>query len=64
MSYSNVNILFSSSIVGLPKVKRDKFSIFNFLSIPGEDTSGTDQSMSLVQSNDDIVEQQENRGLS
>ena len=28
-----------STLVGLLKVKKDKFSVFNFLSIPGEDSS-------------------------
>ena len=34
----------SSTIVGLPKVKRDKFSVFNFLSFPGQEVSEPDNS--------------------
>lgn len=39
----NKHFLFpsSSSIAGLPKVKRDKYSVFNFLTLPEPTTSVT-----------------------
>ncbi|NXI55620.1 GPTC1 protein, partial [Chloroceryle aenea] len=40
-----------SSIVGLPKVKRDKYSVFNFLTLPEATTSVTQATTEKIQQN-------------
>lgn len=47
----NNNFLFpsSSSIVGLPKVKRDKYSVFNFLTVSEPTTSVTQATNEKIQ---------------
>ncbi|NXI35802.1 GPTC1 protein, partial [Galbula dea] len=40
-----------SSIIGLPKVKRDKYSVFNFLTVPEPTTSVTQATDEKVQQN-------------
>ncbi|XP_075290031.1 G patch domain-containing protein 1 isoform X3 [Opisthocomus hoazin] len=43
-----------SSIVGLPKVKRDKYSVFNFLTLPEPTTSGTQATNEKIQQNNSL----------
>ncbi|XP_069724607.1 G patch domain-containing protein 1 [Phaenicophaeus curvirostris] len=43
-----------SSIVGLPKVKRDKYSVFNFLTLPEPTTSATQATNEKVQQNNSL----------
>ncbi|NWS73688.1 GPTC1 protein, partial [Crotophaga sulcirostris] len=43
-----------SSIVGLPKVKRDKYSVFNFLTIPEPTTSVTQATNEKVQQSNSL----------
>jgi hypothetical protein len=51
---------FSSTTVGLPKVKRDKFTVFNFLSFPGQELSETDNKN--VEQSKDTSEPLEDKG--
>lgn len=44
----------SSSIVGLPKVKRDKYSVFNFLTLPEPTTSVTQATNENIQQNNSL----------
>ncbi|NXS60009.1 GPTC1 protein, partial [Brachypteracias leptosomus] len=43
-----------SSIVGLPKVKRDKFSVFNFLTVPEATTSVPQATNEKIQQNNSL----------
>ncbi|NXD87823.1 GPTC1 protein, partial [Halcyon senegalensis] len=43
-----------SSIVGLPKVKRDKYSVFNFLTLPEATTSVTQATNEKIQQNNSL----------
>ncbi|NWX15305.1 GPTC1 protein, partial [Aegotheles bennettii] len=43
-----------SSIVGLPKVKRDKYSVFNFLTVPEPTTSVTQVTNEKIQQNNSL----------
>uniref|UniRef100_A0A8B9Q8Q1 G-patch domain containing 1 n=1 Tax=Apteryx owenii TaxID=8824 RepID=A0A8B9Q8Q1_APTOW len=43
-----------SSIVGLPKVKRDKYSVFNFLTLPEATTSVTQATNERIQQNNNL----------
>ncbi|NWU93605.1 GPTC1 protein, partial [Upupa epops] len=43
-----------SSIVGLPKVKRDKYSVFNFLTVPEPATSVTPSTNEKTQQNNNL----------
>ncbi|NXM74155.1 GPTC1 protein, partial [Serilophus lunatus] len=43
-----------SSIVGLPKVKRDKFSVFNFLTLPEPTTSVTQATNEKIQESNSL----------
>ncbi|KAF1531791.1 G patch domain-containing protein 1, partial [Eudyptes sclateri] len=43
-----------SSIVGLPKVKRDKYSVFNFLTLPEPTTSVTQATNENIQQNNNL----------
>ncbi|NXW82256.1 GPTC1 protein, partial [Alopecoenas beccarii] len=43
-----------SSIVGLPKVKRDKYSVFNFLTVPEPTTSVTQPPNETIQQNNSL----------
>ncbi|NXN45096.1 GPTC1 protein, partial [Rhinoptilus africanus] len=44
----------SSAIVGLPKVKRDKYSVFNFLTLPEPTTSVTQATNEKIQQNNSL----------
>ena len=46
------NFTFSSSIVGLPTLKRDKFSVFNFLSVPSQAETSQQQLLPLPESSE------------
>ena len=43
---------FRSSIVGLPTLKRDKFSVFNFLSVPSQTETSQQQLLPLPESSE------------
>ncbi|XP_064242944.1 G patch domain-containing protein 1 isoform X2 [Passer domesticus] len=43
-----------SSVVGLPKVKRDKYSVFNFLTVPEPTTSGTQATNEKIQESNSL----------
>ncbi|NWS36787.1 GPTC1 protein, partial [Polioptila caerulea] len=43
-----------SSIVGLPKVKRDKYSVFNFLTVPEPTTSETQATKEKIQESSNL----------
>lgn len=43
-----------SSIVGLPKVKRDKYSVFNFLTLSEPTTSVTQETNERKQENNSV----------
>ncbi|NXT01072.1 GPTC1 protein, partial [Jacana jacana] len=47
----------NSTIVGLPKVKRDKFSVFNFLTLPEPTTSVTQATSEKIQQNNSLSKQ-------